>query len=529
MIAAIYARYSGDRQREASNEDQIRVGESWAAREKIKVGYYYQDKAITGAVRARPDYLKLLDDAARGLFQILIVHDLSRLSRDDYELKGVLRKLIFIGIRIIGVADGYDSDRKGHKIHAGFKGLMNELHLDDIRAWTHKGMAGKAEDGFNCGGRTYGYRNIPIEDPTGKKDAYNRPAIIAVRYEIDETQAAVVKQIHEWYAAGYSYKWIAHELNRQRIPSSRNTTWAISAIKVILENEMYEGILIWNRRNWVKHPETGKRTYKERPKEEWIIKENPELRIVPPDTIEPVRLRQKKNSNIYQTNTLSAQRYLFSGIMVCAECGGNFVISGKDRYGCASNKCRGPEVCSNGVTVSRHIVEERLLRGIKEQLASPGNFEKFKRGAVRVLEEHKNTDQSEMLQRQLKDATRERDNILTAIKAGIITPTTKTALESAEGAMQDIERRLKETATISVSGILPKAMERYQQAIEGLNNEFGKHMPQARDIIKSLVGEKIRIHRRGDHLEAELQDNSTAILAKCMNYTFDSFGCGGRI
>lgn len=531
MTAAIYARYSDPKQNEVSITDQNRVAEAWAKQEGVRVSHFYNDKAMTGAVRARPDYLKMIDDAAAGLFEILIIHDLSRLSRDDYELKGVLRKLIWLGVRVIGVADGYDSTRSGHKIHSGFKGLMNELHLDDIRSWTIKGMKGKAVDGFNCGGRTYGYRNVPIEDPTGKKDDYGRPAIIAVKYEIDEEQANIVRKIYSWYAAGYSYTWIASELNKQGIKASRGGSWAMTAIKVILDNEMYTGTVIWNRHQWVKHPDSGKRTYKKRPREEWVIKDMPDLRIVPEDIMAAVRLRQKKNATAYNSvmPQSSRRKYLFSGLMVCAECGGNFVLAAAGRYGCIMNKNRGSTVCTNSATVSRHIIEDRLLSGIKEQLLAPQAVEKFKRVAVQLLERENRNDHKTAYMRQLKEAERERDNIMTAIKAGIVTATTKTALESCENIIEEVKARIKQSERLNLSGILPRATERYQQAIQGLAGEFAGHTDQAREIIRSLMGDNIMIHRRSGHLEAEIKSNMEVVFARLIGQEFDWRGCGGGI
>ena len=166
--AAIYARYSEDKQRESSIDDQVRNCTRWMDHNGMRIVQVYSDKAISGSVRARPGYLQMLEDSATSSFDVLIIDDLSRLSRDDYEMKGVLRKLAWQGIRVIGVTDGYDSSTKGHKIHAGFKGLMNEMFLDDLRERTHRGMSGQAIKGYNCGGRTYGYRNTPIEDPVRK-------------------------------------------------------------------------------------------------------------------------------------------------------------------------------------------------------------------------------------------------------------------------------------------------------------------------------------------------------------------------
>ena len=528
--AIIYARYSRDRQREASIDDQVRNCTRFAEREGLFVADVFSDKAISGAVLARPGYQSMMEAAMAGRVGVLIVDDLSRLSRDDYEMKGVIRRLTWRGIRIIGVSDGYDSERKGHKIHAGFKGLMNELFLDDIRERTHRGMTGQALKGFNCGGRTYGYRNVPIEDQA-RKDAYGRPAVVAVRYEIDEQQAEVVSQIHGWYAHGHSYKWIACELNRNGVRSSRGTTWAVSAVKVILENEMYSGTLIWNRRVWVKHPDTGKRTYRERPREEWIVSEQPELRIVPEPVLDAVRARQQRNRAIHagSSHATAARKYLFSGMLRCAECDGNFVIAAGGRYGCASHWRRGPHVCSNGMAVSRQIVEHRILESVKQSLRDPRSLARFKRSAAAIIEAHNASDNAAMIEQQLKSACRTRDNILDAIKKGILTESTKAALEGAEAEVEDLKRQLKHAEESKVSAILPRAVERFELAVEELEHTLEGHVEPAREVLRSILGDRIPIHRRGEYLEAELPNSAQAIVAMSLNSRFDSSGCGGRI
>ena len=500
-----------------------------AERERLETVHIFQDKAVSGSTRARPGYLQMRECASSGGFDVLLVDDLSRLSRDDYEMKGLLRAFTWDGLRVVGVTDGYDSDRKGHKIHAGFKGLMNEMFLDDLRERTHRGMTGQAMKGYNCGGRTYGYRNVPIEDET-RMDAYGRPSVLAVRYEIDEVQAGIVRKIHAWYASGYSYKWIASELNRLRVRSSRGGTWAVSAVKVILENEMYEGRLIWNRRAWIKHPETGKRVYRERPCEEWIVRANPELRIVSEEVVAAVRTRQHERRQQYlSTVQSSAQRYLFSGLMSCAECDSSFVIVAGGRYGCAAHKNRGPEVCGNGLSVSRHIVEERLLKSIKASLRDPGNLEKFKRSAVEMIESRNATCRVETLQGLLKDAERVRANLLNAIKQGVVTSTTRDAMRDAEVEIDELREEITRAEKWRVPGILPGAVTRYQQAIEQLEERLGDRVEPAREILRSLLGDRVRIHRKGEHLEAEIPNQVRALLAKSLNERVDSGGCGGQI
>jgi|SRR5467141_3771368 len=79
-------------------------------------------------------------------------------------------------------------------------------------------MAGQALKGYSTGSRVYGYRRVPIEDPT-KKDEWGRPVIVAVTRAIDEDKARWVRQMFQWYADGKSLCWICGELNRRHVPT----------------------------------------------------------------------------------------------------------------------------------------------------------------------------------------------------------------------------------------------------------------------------------------------------------------------
>lgn len=85
---------------------------------------------------------------------------------------------------------------------------------------------------------------------------------------VDDAEAAVVRWVFEQFADGHSVRHIVHQLNAQGTPSARGSTWALSALQGskakgldMLNNELYLGRVIWNRRQWLKDPETGRRRY----------------------------------------------------------------------------------------------------------------------------------------------------------------------------------------------------------------------------------------------------------------------------
>ena len=89
MRVALYARYSSDNQKAASITDQYRNCETYAQRQDgWVVTHRYEDRAISGSQNesGRPGYKQMLAEAQARVFDILLVDDLSRLTRDEAEL-----------------------------------------------------------------------------------------------------------------------------------------------------------------------------------------------------------------------------------------------------------------------------------------------------------------------------------------------------------------------------------------------------------------------------------------------------------
>jgi site-specific DNA recombinase len=551
MNTVVYARYSSEGQRESSIEDQYRNCETYAKRQGWTIVARYHDKAISGTQdeTGRDGYAAMLKAARNKTFDVLLVDDLSRLSRDSMKTEEARRLFVYLGVRLIGISDGIDTAAKGHKALSGFKGLMNDIFLDDLRDKTHRGLAGQAIKGNNCGGRNYGYRHIPVEHPT-EKDEYGRPKILAVRRVIDEAQARVVRQIYTMYAGGASPRQIAEELNHRKVPSpgasyrrrrpcARYGTWSASVLHGeldratgILTNPIYVGKAIWNRREWVLNPETRRKTPKLRPESEWIVTEQPHLRIIPQALWLKVQERRKTAAHGRHTQARSP-KYLLSGLLKCAECESNFVMQSYYQYGCAGHKDRGASVCGNGLKVARTLAEQKLLAGIQRDLFTPEGLDLFLKETSRLLAERARQRQPDrdQAQKRLTEVEAELSNIMTAIKAGILTASTKMELQKAE-----LERdRLQQTVTTAtaqadkVVTMLPRAKERYWELIEGIGTLSAKHLPQAREQVRTLVGEIRLTPTKAGYLEATLTGRYAGLLKLLSDGKLNRDGCGGRI
>ncbi|WP_249216095.1 recombinase family protein [Burkholderia cenocepacia] len=366
MRVAIYARFSTDKQKETSVTDQISVcvrrAESMGDCEIVA---HHSDEGVSGKtpVEARAGGKKLMADAMAGRFDMLIVESLDRLSRDQVEQERIMRRLEFRGLRVIGVSDGYDSDSSSRKVQRTVRGLVNELYIDDLRAKTLRGQTGQVERGFVAGGRSYGYELVRTEKGTD--------------YRVDENEAQWVRFIFEKFAAGWSTFRICDELNRRNIPSPRKSTWMRSALygsprkgSGILNNSAYIGQYIWNRSQWLKDPDTGKRIRQDRPESEWKVEQRDHYRIVSDEVWQAVRNRMGKDRlNGGTTGIGHPLRTLFGGYLRCSQCGGAMIAINALYYGCATRKERGVHAC-RGMNISRPQTDEQLLNVLRSELLS---------------------------------------------------------------------------------------------------------------------------------------------------------------
>jgi len=123
--AAIYSRFSADKQNESSIADQVRICTEFADANEMAVITKFADEGISGAALGnRPGARELMEGAFGQQFDVVLVTDLPRLSRSNGDLSKMIDRLGVRGIRVIGVQDGYDSSRRCHKLQIGLAGIM---------------------------------------------------------------------------------------------------------------------------------------------------------------------------------------------------------------------------------------------------------------------------------------------------------------------------------------------------------------------------------------------------------------------
>ena len=493
MRCATYARYSSDRQSPSSITDQLRKCREFADSQGWEVldDHSYVDEALSGFGSDRPGFMKLVEAAGETPlpFDVLLVDDTSRISRNLGSTINVLDRLKFRGVRVVAVSQGIDTHSEQAEVLTAVHGLVDSLYIKELGKKTHRGLEGNALKGLHTGGRCFGYDIVH--------------GVEGVQKRINEDEAAVVRRIFEMAADGSSLKTIAKTLNKDHVPSPRPrsrkkyATWCPSAVREMLRRDLYAGKIIWNKSRFVKQPGTNKRLRRPRPANEWKIVDQPELRIVDETLWERVqnRLLWVAENHTYANRPGLCHRaltstYLLSGFMKCGSCGADLTIvagRGKHRhpkYGCPQNHNRG--ACPNTLVERADFLEERLFHQLQSAVLRPEAIDyavdEFERQLAVALSGLNNRigamrQRSDVLEGELQ-------NLITTVASCGPSPSLVEAINNREQELKDIRRQLLSTETDSVSGQVARIRGFVQERLGNIRQMLNADVQRAKAELR---------------------------------------------
>jgi DNA invertase Pin-like site-specific DNA recombinase len=476
MRAAIYARYSSDLQRPTSIEDQVRQCQRIADQKGWAVlsDFVRSDSELSGTtLNQREGINSLIADAQRSPrpFDCLLVDDSSRLGRNLTDVLKISDILKYHGVILYFASQGYGSADRSFRQLLIVNGMHDEQYSVSLAEKVHRGQEGRILKGQVAGGRCYGYKNVPIED-LSRRGEYGRPAVLGVRQEILADEANTIRRMFDLYGSGSSLATIAKKFNSEKIPSPRPRrgriqAWSPAAVHSMLRNERYRGHVFWNKTRAVRNLE-GVKKGQQRPKEDWVIVDVPELRIVSEQQWEKVQEQIRRNREIFgwpriggMSRTAHAKDYLFSGLLLCSICGYRMVIvSGQGenaRYGCPCHRFKG--VCPNRLQILRIHLERQLLKHIVENALRPEMLEyttaeflnRVERTSIEFIESQKRAKADlPKLKAELRKLQIEARNLGTAIaEYGIRrSPTLMAQLTFVENRIETIEGQINESQPV---------------------------------------------------------------------------------
>ncbi|MBQ6274431.1 MAG: recombinase family protein [Oscillospiraceae bacterium] len=223
MNAVIYARYSSHGQTEQSIEGQLHDNYAWAEQQGIHVVGEYIDRALTGTKDQRPDFQRMIDDAAKKQFEMVIVWKLDRFARNRYDSAIYKARLKKFGVKVVSVKENITDSPEGI-ILEGLLESMAEYYSANLSQNIRRGQRESISKGKFCGGSIpYGYR------------------VLDGKLVIDDKTAPAIRYLFEQYAEGVPKKEIIAELSRRGYVGARGRPLSVTSFQAALSNTVYIG------------------------------------------------------------------------------------------------------------------------------------------------------------------------------------------------------------------------------------------------------------------------------------------------
>ena len=307
LRAALYIRVSTHDQEELSPDSQKRLLLDYASAHGFSVSpsHIYQENGISGrSAEKRPAFQHMIADAKSQAhpFDTILVWKFSRFARNQEEsivYKSMLRRNCHVDV--VSISEPLSDGPFGSLIERIIE-WMDEFYSIRLSGDVMRGMTEKALRGGFQGRPPYGYH-------------ISRPGALP---EIVQEEADVVQTIFAAYASqGMTISQICGMLSQAGIHNAQGSPFEKRAIKYILENPFYTGVVRWNR--------TDSSSSSLKPQEEWIIRPGSHVPIISQSLFDSAQKRLELESASPYAKPASLSRHWLSGLLKCPFCGSSLV------------------------------------------------------------------------------------------------------------------------------------------------------------------------------------------------------------
>lgn len=408
---AAYCRVSTEKEEQLlSLEKQKEVFTDYAKNNNYELVKLYADEGISGTkLKNRTAFLQMMADARRGMFEKVFVKDVSRLSRNTLDFLVTLRELKALNVELVFLNSNMTS-MDGELMLTIMAGIAQE-ESGNLSKRVKFGKKKNAEKG-KVPNIVYGYDKVKGE-------------LFSLR--VNEKEAEVIRYIYDLYLRhDYGANKIAKILNAKGLQTKRGCRWTQNAICRILTNPLYTGKVI-NGKEEVKDFLTGTRAKKK--EEDWMITQNQDLRIISDEDFEAsTALMEKRNRDFNLNRTRQSNRYPFSTLIKCQDCGHSFrrvyrkfKNSEYVKWVCSGVNSYGKEFCSNRTIIDEAELLEQIRSYLIHIIKDKDKFLADTKAEIRKKYQQKTPDLSvEDIQREIDRLKKMRQKQIEMFEADVI-------------------------------------------------------------------------------------------------------------
>ena len=455
--AAAYARYSSSNQQELSIEGQLQYINEYAEKNNFEIVKAYIDRGVSAFdIDKRKGFHQLLDDAEKGLFDVVIVWAFDRFARSRNDSRKYKTQLENLGIKVISVTELIPDGDVSVITESLYEGLAEWLPRKLARD-TMRGMIAAAKQGRHTGSvAPFGYDRMKTESGT--------------YLVINKKEAPIVRKMFNMASKGSSYSEIASFLNNRGIKTRSGNPFTIDTIRYMIHNKIYMGVKEFNKRR-----DRGKFN----PFYGVVKVDVPNLAIVSQDEWEAAQ------KGIKRTRKRKARMtYLLSGVLYCKYghkmTGSTYNASSKSgRYRCPV--CHKRRV---NISIGKNFAENTVLNYLSVMLTAV-DLEQLLKIVNQRADEIGSESSKKVLNDQLREVDTKITNITTAIETGI---TSKTLVERLQQLEIKRDKLVKQLKDVEASKTRKWSFEELKEQIEAARKTLINGEKQEKKwLIQALI------------------------------------------
>lgn len=472
ITAVAYVRVSHEKQvYNYSLDTQTEIIRRYAEANGIQLAACFREEGYSGRNTNRPQYRSMMQYIAENKPDMVIVHRLDRLHREEYNALTDIRYFRQNGIKFITIAEGIDSDDEMSTLSITIHAILAANYSRNLAKETRKGLIAGAKCCKHMGGKPpYGFKVNPDNG----------------MLEIDETTAPAIRTIFQLYAEGFTTGEICEWLESHGYRTSNGNSFKANSLNSILHNEKYRGCYVWDK-SVPKDSEGHRNSHKY--KSDYIKIEGGCPEIVSQELFEKAQERLKYNS--CKANRNKAKRYYPLNGRIYCQCGarmtGNVQYSKNRKY----YQYRCTAECGNKPIRAEHL-ERLVLISLRECLFSSANSEQILSTVnLALADQQKDMDSLyQQLNSKKSGLVTAQENLFKAVETGKATSAVMKRLERVSNELESITSRIenfdKNPQSLEENDLLP------------LKEDFASYMQNngtvnAKRLLDSLI-QKVQVN-----------------------------------
>ena len=415
LAVAYYARVSTDKDEQINSlGNQKRYFEDYiAANPHWRFAGGYVDEGISGtSVEGREQFLKMIEDAKRGRFDLIVTKEISRFARNTLDSLRYTRELLRCGVGVYFQNDNINTFDKDAELRLT---IMSSIAQDEVRKLSERTRFGfkRAQENSVLLGQNnlFGYNKVDG------------------RLEIVEPEAAVVREVFERYAAGdLGLRAIVNDLDSRGVRGRQGKPLTYSTLYGMIRNPKYKGC--YAGRRYASRDYRDKRSYR-LSADKWLVHKDDRVPAIVPEALweQANRLLASRGKTMKAHAQASQNRYAYSGKLICAKHGTTFhrhVYKSKSRgeaecWNCKLYREKGKQGGCDSPTVYSHELD-RILERVFEQITDKRSaaVQEYIDNLRAFAAQQDNAPALAQVEQEIEAVTRRKDKLLDLALAGAL-------------------------------------------------------------------------------------------------------------